>query len=183
MLGRGSSPFEAATFSRQTHFPENDEARFPPSGRGLEGNGPASLRVELDTGGSAFLPLHSRSSVATADWLSRMNCQSNSACRRVETRRPLPADAFCSRTPRPLSAVRPAIGYNRATAAVLSAYVWNGSERSKHKTPRTEGHDGGNSITEAIVTREGGDGPQRSAGASSGRVARSARSRTEAPLH
>ena len=43
--------------SRQTYFSMNDETRFPPSGRGLEGNGPASLRVELDTGGSAFQPV------------------------------------------------------------------------------------------------------------------------------
>src|SRR5579862_2148555 len=49
--------FGAATLSRQRYFPRNDETRFPPSGRGLEGNGPVSLRVELDTGGSAFRPV------------------------------------------------------------------------------------------------------------------------------
>jgi hypothetical protein len=54
MVGRGPSPFEATTLLPAEVFSLNDETRFPPSGRGLEGNGPVSLRVELDTGGSAF---------------------------------------------------------------------------------------------------------------------------------
>ncbi len=43
--------------SQQTHFPKNDETAFRLQARGLEGTVPASLRVELDTGGSAFRPV------------------------------------------------------------------------------------------------------------------------------
>jgi hypothetical protein len=57
---------KAAGPSNSTHspgkriFPENDETAFRLQAAGSKVTGHASLRVELDTGGSAFRPVSQR---------------------------------------------------------------------------------------------------------------------------
>jgi hypothetical protein len=91
MVGRGSSPFGAAAFSRPTHFPKNDEAAFRLQAAASKVTGLQACGSNSTPAVRLSAPYHSRSSAASADRLSRRHCQSNSACRRVESRRSHPA--------------------------------------------------------------------------------------------
>jgi hypothetical protein len=71
-------PNEGAGASNSTRYRQSgmqSTGRFPPTGCGRQGNGPVSLRVELDT--DVFRrcgPYHNRSTAATADRLFKRNC-------------------------------------------------------------------------------------------------------------
>ena len=55
-VSQGLRGIELDAFLRHA-ISRNDETAFRLQARSLEGNGPASLRVELDPGGSAFRPV------------------------------------------------------------------------------------------------------------------------------